>query len=282
MGRAEDIIQQVCSLEDIEPGEEWVRVPAEFCTSFSVRITLDRACRRQNPAVVEAEVQGLIFENSSDGDVVIYTDGSVVRHMRSSWAFTAQVSGRVVEEDSGAFALTTSSLTMEVMAVSKAIAWLETQTFSHACFLSDSMSMLRKIEMGWARKQWLVSLRRSGLSRISFIFVPGHAGVKGNERADRLAGSATVGNGRAMDQADILHALREAGRVKDSSHDCDSATLTRFQEIHVRRGEARRECYAGSHRRLVNQHRTGVVSRYTLRDILKMRSEHLWTLFDVQ
>jgi hypothetical protein len=33
---------------------------------------------------------------------------------------------------------------------------------------------------------------------------------------------------------------------------------------------------------MVNQHRTGVVSHYKLRDLLKMRSEHLWTLFDVQ
>jgi hypothetical protein len=34
-----------------------------------------------------------------------------------------------VRENSGAFALTTSSITMEIMAVTRAIAWLETQTF---------------------------------------------------------------------------------------------------------------------------------------------------------
>jgi hypothetical protein len=32
----------------------------------------------------------------------------------------------------------------------------------------------------------------------------------------------------------------------------------------------------------VNQNRTGAISRDTLRDLLKMRSEHLWTMFDVQ
>jgi hypothetical protein len=47
--------------------------------------------------------------------------------------------------------------------------------------------MLRKIEVGWRRQEWLVSLRRSNLVNTSFIFVPGHAGVRGNERADRLA-----------------------------------------------------------------------------------------------
>jgi hypothetical protein len=47
----------------------------------------------QNPVFVEAEVQALIHENSSENDVIIYTDGSVVRHVQSSLAFTAQVSG---------------------------------------------------------------------------------------------------------------------------------------------------------------------------------------------
>jgi hypothetical protein len=33
---------------------------------------------------------------------------------------------------------------------------------------------------------------------------------------------------------------------------------------------------------MVNQHRTGVVGHYTLKNILYMRSEHLGTMFDVQ
>ena len=97
--------------------------------------------------------QALILENSSDGDVIIYADGSVVRHVRSSWAYTAQVCGKVVKEDSGAFALTTSSMTMEIMAVSRALVWLETQKFTNVCFLSDSMNMLKKVKNGWARKE---------------------------------------------------------------------------------------------------------------------------------
>ena len=283
MGQAEDILQQVCSLEDLEPGEEWVQVPTDFCTSFSVCIQLDRKCRQENPAAVEAEVQALIFENSLDSDAVIYTDGSVVRHVRSSWAFTARAGGRIVKEDSGAFTETTSSLTMEVMAVSKAITWLETQTFTRACFLSDSMNMIKRIEEGSIRREWLLPLKRSRLAKISFIFVPGHAGVQGNERADKLAGEATVEGGRAMDQADILNALREVRLLQEPSDDCESTTMARLREQQIKRGVAKQEHYAGSQRRLINQHRTGVVSRYTLRDLLRRGSEHLWTeWFDVQ
>jgi hypothetical protein len=63
------------------------------------------------------------------------------------------------------------------------------------------------------------------LVSICAIFVPGHVGVRGNERADRLAGTAVISDSRAMDHADMLHALREAGRVEDSLGDKESNTM---------------------------------------------------------
>jgi ribonuclease HI len=121
------------------------------------------------PIIAEAEVQALIFENTFGGDAIIYTDGSVIRHVRSSWAYTAQVGGKTVGEDSGAFALTTSSMTIEIMAVTRAIEWLETQTFHHVFFLSDSMSMLRKIETVCIRQEWLETIERSSITALYFI-----------------------------------------------------------------------------------------------------------------
>ena len=113
--------------------------------------------------------------------------------------------------------------------------------------------------------------------------MPGHAGVQGNERADKLAGEATVEGGRAMDQSDILNALREVRLLQEPSDDCESTTMARLREQQIKKGVAKQEHYAGSQRRLINQHRTGVVSRYTLRDLLRRGSEHLWTeWFDVQ
>jgi hypothetical protein len=144
------------------------------------------------------------------------------------------------------------------------------------------MSMLRKIENGWFRRQWSESLARSKLTKIGFIFFPGHAGLRGNERADYLAGTAIMESGRSMDRSDILHAIKEAGQENDSSRDIESVSMTRLYEHQVERGVTREERFSGSQRRIVNLHRTGVVSRFTLRDILKRRSEHLWTeQFDV-
>jgi hypothetical protein len=53
----------------------------------------------------------------------------------------------------------------------------ETQKVPHAGIFSGSMSMLRKIESGWLRRQWEESLRNSGLTKLVFIFVPGYAQV---------------------------------------------------------------------------------------------------------
>jgi hypothetical protein len=78
-----------------------------------------------------------------------------------------------------------------------------------------------------------------------------------------------------MNHADVLHALCEAGRVKDSLGNKESSTMERLRDGQVKLGAARYEQYAGSQRRIMNQIRTGTVSRHTLLNVLA-RSEHLW------
>src|SRR5579871_4129296 len=202
VGRAEDIIRRICEHTDIPVGEEWVSAPYKVDGKFGTIITLDRSCRERIPTAVDAEVRALIDENAEYGDVEIYTDGSVVRHQRCAWAFSARSCNRTVKECSGAFAVTTSCLTLEVMAVTEAFRWLESQDYVRTCILSDSMSMIRRIEAGRLRKQWVQSLGKSTLKQITFIFVPGYAGVEGNERADFLI------EGQPMDRGDIINALR--------------------------------------------------------------------------
>ena len=70
---------------------------------------------------------------------------------RSGWGFTVRQGGRTVHEDSGAHRVTTSSLTMEVEAVTRAIQWPASQRdaqITHAVILTDSMNLLQKVESG--------------------------------------------------------------------------------------------------------------------------------------
>lgn len=53
------------------------------------------------------------------------------------------------------------------------------------------------------RRQWLESFHRSKIRSVTFIFVPGHASVRANERADRLARFVTIDDGQPIDCADI-------------------------------------------------------------------------------
>lgn len=50
-------------------------------------------------------------------------------------------------------------------------------------------------------------MNRPGLQSITFIIVPGNAGVSGIEHADRLASLAIIASGRVMDRPDILNVI---------------------------------------------------------------------------
>ena len=46
------------------------------------------------------------------------------------------------------------------------------------------------------------------LQRLLWIYCPGHAGVSGNERADRLASTADITSGLQLGRAEVLRGLR--------------------------------------------------------------------------
>ena len=50
------------------------------------------------------------------------------------------------------------------------------------------MSLLQKVKSGMGGPEWNVSIVDSNLLKLLWVYCPGHAGVKGNDRVDRLAG----------------------------------------------------------------------------------------------
>ena len=110
--------------------------------------TLGRDCREWPERATNAEILTLVEENIRLGVVVIITDGSVKRGVKSGWAYSARVDCRVVAEDSGAFTQTTSSMCMEVRSITEALQWPSDSGHVHAIFVTDSMRTFELVRRG--------------------------------------------------------------------------------------------------------------------------------------
>ena len=136
--------------------------------------------------------------------VEIYTDGACRGNPGpGGWAALLSVDGRE-KEIAGAEALTTNNR-MELTAVIRALESLRRPVVARV--FTDSQYVRRGISewvAGWKARGWLTADRKpvknqdlwqrleelAAAHRIEWHWVPGHAGVPGNERVDRLANQA--------------------------------------------------------------------------------------------
>jgi ribonuclease HI len=278
MTQAANTISQCCDVDAIRRGKVWFPVHDPQGRYTKVVSTLGRECREWPTGATNAEILTLVDEHSRPGVVVVFTDGSVLRGIKSGWGFSARVDGVIVAEDSGAFAQTTSSMCMEVRAITEALEWLRDSGHAHVIFVTDSMSTLDLVRQGMHYADWKPLITASQLESITWIFSPGHAGVLGNERADVLAGEAVIKGDLIMDPPAVRAAVQEmlsATRVEE-----DSYTLDRLKEKNVARGDGRQGMLHGPAKRRANQLLMETISIYTLRWTLQRRGESLWTSVD--
>ena len=122
--------------------------------------TLGRECRGWAQGRTETAVQQLIEEHSRRDDPIIYTDGSVMKWCVSVCRFGK----RVCAEESGAYN-ETSSMNMEIEAATAAIQWLVRNDYAHSVIVTDSMSMLAKVERNLLRLEWRQALILSKIAK---------------------------------------------------------------------------------------------------------------------
>ncbi|NNF60722.1 MAG: ribonuclease HI [Gammaproteobacteria bacterium] len=137
-------------------------------------------------------------------EVVIHTDGAC-RGNPGPGAWAAILSARGSEKElSGAEELTTNNR-MEMMAAIRALEALKRP--ASVTIYTDSVYLLRGVTEwmhGWKRRGWKTSSRKPvknrelwerldelvGAHDIEWVWVKGHSGDPGNERADELANVA--------------------------------------------------------------------------------------------
>ena len=96
--------------------------------------------------------------------------------------------------------------------------------------LTDSMSLLQKVKTGKGSPGWNVLM----VEKCVCVYCPGHAGVKGNDRADRLAGKATLTTGLCLGgRFEVLRSLRHYMRVQRQGHH----TIDRLEERDIQSGK---------------------------------------------
>ena len=88
---------------------------------------------------------------------------------------------------------------------------------------------------------WNVSTVHIHLRKLLWVYYPGYAGVKGNDRTDRQTGNANLTNYLLLGSSEVLRSLRHYLRAQSQGHD----TINHLEERDVERGSARRSSWKG-------------------------------------
>ena len=126
---------------------------------------------------------------------------------------------------------------------------------------------------------WHTAMHSLRLQRLLWIYCPGHAGVSGNERSDRLASTADITSGLQLGRAEVLQGLRNFLNMNKPEHhsiDC-------LKERGVEKGSGRHSTLHSRERSVFNQtnigsvsRAIGTVSRATLERLLRDGMECIW------
>ena len=124
----------------------------------------------------------------------------------------------------------------------------------------------KKWKRGTRGPDWNVSMVDTLLRKHLWLCCPGHAGVMGNDRADRLADKATLVSGLLLGRSEVLRSLRHYLQAQSQGHH----TIDRLKERGVERGSARRSSLKGRESRaIVNQPNIGTASKATFGKLLR-------------
>ena len=137
------------------------------------------------------------------------------------------------------------------------------------------MNLLQKKEV-WGGLDWHTALHSLRPHRFLWIYYPGHARVRGNKLADRMAGTAHITSGLQLSRAEMLEGLRNSlnmDRTEHHSTDC-------LKERAVEKGSSRHFNLQGWEQSVFNQTNIGTVLRATFGRLLRDGTQHVWAFLN--
>ena len=162
--------------------------------------------------------------------IIIATDGSI-RDEVTAWGGAVWKGNRKCFEWSTARAGRASSYRSECEAFGDALAWMAANTSvqDKVVTLTDSLSMVSKLEMGLVLETWAVLLRDID-AQVIITYIPGHCGISYYEIADKLAGEAVVFGELRREPADVRCELGRRIRKEEEKEQLEYWSTTRLQE----------------------------------------------------
>ena len=133
--------------------------------------------------------------------------------------------------------------------------------------------MLHKISGGHIWHDWTNCLKDLARKHVSllWIYCPSHAGVCGNEKADKLANNAKISKQKLK-----LHQCDVQQLIYDKLLEKEDYTIQRLKNFGISPGDGRQCLLFGHKKRIFNQKLFGTISQHTLKHILRERTEYTW------
>ena len=137
--------------------------------------------------------------------------------------------------------------------------------------LSRSLCLLQKVESRMGCPDWLKAMQSSA-TKTSVDLLSWARQSRGNEQADRLAGTADITSGLQLGRVEVLRGLRNFLNMDRPEHH----STDRLKERGVDIESGRHFTLQGRKRSVFNQTNIGTVSRATLGRLLRDGAECIW------